>query len=250
MYNWPYYKSTIKGDKDQGTLIFNSGYSSSSMYTFMNRYKQLRPQKLLGDATRYAISGNMNTWSEVKDYSLRMIEADAVAVENFTYGIYAYALSFSTSAVKNDRKVKDGKARDWSKAYHDVVVRSVASTGSASASYGDVDIVWRPYQIPYIWGMRYDHIYEVFPQERKTESAYITNGMENKNTIKFDSRKYLQDKINSVSYVFLRPDKYDTGNNVSERYMVTGRYNPATYTYTKSKPFKNGYTFKYKLPYW
>ena len=98
--------------------------------------------------------------------------------------------------------------------------------------------------------MRYDHIYEVFPQERKTESAYITNGMENRNTIKFDSRKYLQDKISSVSYIFLRPDKYDTRNNVSERYMVTGRYGTATYTYTKSKPFKSGYTFKYKLPYW
>ncbi|MBR3858891.1 MAG: hypothetical protein IKJ18_02585, partial [Bacteroidaceae bacterium] len=250
LYDWNYYKNTIKGDKKHGVLVFKSGYSPSSMYTFMNRYKQLRPQKLLGSNTRYAISGDMNVWSQVKDYSLRMIEADAVAVENFTYGIYAYALSFSVSAVKNDRKVKDGNARDWSKAYHDVVVRSVASTGSASASYGDVDIVWRPYQIPYIWGMRYDHIYEVFPQERKTESAYITNGMENRNTIKFDSRKYLQDKISSVSYVFLRPDKYDTGNNVSERYMVTGRYGTATYTYTKSKPFKSGYTFKYKLPYW
>ena len=250
LYDWNYYKNTIKGDKRHGVLVFKSGYSPSSMYTFMNRYKQLRPQKVLGDATRYAISGDMNVWSQVKDYSLRMIEADAVAVENFTYGIRRYATSFSASAVKNDRKVKDGSARDWSKAYHDVVVRSVASTGSASANYGDVDIVWRPYQIPYIWGMRYDHIYEVFPQVRKTESAYITNGMENKNTIKFDSRKYLQDKISSVSYIFLRPDKYDTGNNVSERYMVTGRYGTATYTYTKSKPFKNGYTFNYKLPYW
>ena len=250
LYDWNYYKNTIKGDKRQGVLVFKSGYSPSSMYTFMNRYKQLRPQKLLGDATRYAISGDMNVWSQVKDYSLRMIEADAVAVENFTYGIRRYATSFSTSAVKNDRKVKDGSARDWSKAYHDVVVRSVASTGSASASYGDVDIVWRPYQIPYIWGMRYDHIYEVFPQVRKTESAYITNGMENKNTIKFDSRKYLQDKISSVSYIFLRPDKYDTRNNVSERYMATGRYGTATYIYTKSKPFKSGYTFNYKLPYW
>ncbi len=250
MYNWLYYKLTIKGDKDQGTLIFNSGYSPSSMFTFMNRYKQLRPQKLLGSNTRYAISGDVNEWSVVKDYSLRMIEADAVAVENFTYGIYAYALSFSTSAVKNDRKVKDGKARDWSKAYHDVVVRSVASTSNANANYGDVDIVWRPYQIPYIWGMRYDHVYEVFPLERKNESAYITNGMENISTVKFDSRKYLQDKIKGVSYVFLRPDKYDTGNNVSERYMVTGRYGTATYTYTKSKPFKSGYTFKYKRPYW
>ena len=74
MYNWNYYKSTITGDKSHGTLTFNSGYSPSSMYTFMNRYKQLRPQKVLGNATRYAISGDMNVWSEVKDYSLRMIE--------------------------------------------------------------------------------------------------------------------------------------------------------------------------------
>lgn len=246
LYDWNYYKNTIKGDKRHGVLVFKSGYSPSSMYTFMNRYKQLRPQKLLGSNTRYAISGDMNVWSEVKDYSLRMIEADAVAVENFTYDICVYALSFSLIAVKNDRKVKDGSARDWSKVYHDVVLRSVASTGSATANYGDVDIVWRPYQIPYIWGIRYDHVYEVFPQVRKNESAYITNGMENLNTIKFYSRKYLQDKINSVSYVFLRPDKYDTGNNVSERYMVTERYGTATYTYTKSKPFKSGYTFKYK----
>lgn len=246
MYNWPYYKLTIKGDKDQGSLIFNSGYSPSSMYTFMNRYKQLRPQKVLGNATRYAISGDMNVWSEVKDYSLRMIEADAVAVENFTYWICIYAATFSHYAVKNDRKVKDGSARDFSKVFHDVVVRSVASTSNSDATYGDVDIVWRPYQIPYIWGIRYDHVYEVFPQVRKKESAYITNNMENINTIRFNSRKYLQDKINSVSYVFLRPDKYDTGNNVSERYMVTGRYGTATYTYTKSKPFKSGYTFKYK----
>lgn len=250
LYDWNYYKNTVKGDKKQGVLVFKSGYSPSSMYTFMNRYKQLRPQKLLGSNTRYAILGDVNEWSVVKDYSLRMIEADAVAVENFTYGIYSYALSFSTSAVKNDRKVKDGKARDWSKAYHDVVVRSVASTTSATANYGQVDIVWRPYQIPYIWGIRYNHVYEVFPQERKNESAYITNGMENKNTIKFDSRKYLQDKISSVSYVFLRPDKYDTGNNVSERYMVTGRYGTATYTYTKDKPFKSGYTFVFKRPNW
>lgn len=247
MYNWEYYKSTIKGDKDHGTLVFNSGYSASSMYTFMNRYKQLRPQKLLGTATRYAITGDMNVWSNVKDYSLRMIEADAVAVENFTLEIRSYAQSFWNKAIKdNGKKINNGDARNWSKTYHDVVERSVASTGSAGASYGDVDIVWRPYQIAYLWGIRQNHVYEVFPQVRKNESYYITTNMHLMNSIRFDSRKYLQDKISSVSYIFLRPDKYDTGNNVSERYMVTGRYGTTTYTYTLDKPFKSGYTFKYK----
>ena len=251
MYDLDYFLATCTIDegKMDGTLIFDTGYSDVTMYTFMDRYKKLRPQKQLGTATRYTITAGMNVWADVKEYSLRMIEADAVAVENFTYDIYMYALSFWTMAINKNGQVGGGAARNWSKTHHDVVSRVAASTVNSVygvASYGDVDIVWRPYQIPYMWGIRDGHVYEVFPQVRKNRSDYITTNMHLLNSIRFDSRKYLQDKINGVSYIFLRPDKYDTGNNVSERYMATGRYGTATYTYTKSQPFKSGYTFKYK----
>ena len=142
------------------------------------------------------------------------VEAQAVLVELFTEDIKEAAKSFESKAVKEktDTKVKvdDGKAREWSKTWHDF--NKIVNVNGAASQMG---IEWHYYQIPYVYGILNDKTKDLFTTVL-APSTYDPMTVI-KNFFKpFSSKDYLLDKVN-MGFLIVRPNRYDVNNNDGTR---------------------------------
>lgn len=243
LYNYEYFWNTLtKGSKGwTGSLVLNK--SEVSLYSFQERMNQLSPKVVR--STSYTKRDNKsNRWPYIHNRLLEMMETDAVLAERFTKQMREYQRQFEDYAVKSKTATKididADKARTWMK------VRSswdqcVAGLGNA---YQCNYILLKVYQIPYMYGILNDHVYEIIPQTRR---QYARKIIDNTYNYYFNASHYLNGMA-YLQYRFMRPNGYNVKQNDGTRnsglVVRPGAESTNIYTYKFTKPYKS-YEFLY-----
>ena len=119
---------------------------------------------------------------------------------------------------------------------------SVAGRGGASQS--DY-VTLKVYQIPYMYGILGDHVYEILPQVRR---QYARKIIDNTYNYYFNASHYLNGMA-YLQYRFMRPNGYNVKQNDGTRntglVVRPGAESTNIYTYKFTKPYKN-YEFLYE----
>lgn len=236
-----YSKPTVGGDWLYGAPVYvvSGGVRWNSDWT-MNSKGEWVPAKSLDSQTRfedirkvfvpnsvpyqpderkevmktYTVPSDKYKWPVLYKNMTQYVEAQAVLVELFTEDIKEAAKSFESKAVKErtDTKVKvdDGKAREWSKTWHNF--NKIVSVNGASSQ---MDIEWHYYQIPYVYGILNDKTKDLFTMVLAPSTYNPMTVI--KNFFKpFNSKDYLLDKVN-MGFLIVRPNRYDVNNNDGTR---------------------------------
>jgi hypothetical protein len=216
--------------------------STSAYYQFDAWKQKMNPRTYSSDVlsyTRYYYPEFKSAYAWYREY----MEVQAFMVQNLTKDIKLVAEKFEKAAVKSRTSTKvdvdAGKARNWSKSWHNTTMLTGWSGNQVS---------FEPYQIPYVYAMANYKVSKSDYPYYLSRSVYdpmkvITNMFKT-----FDAKTYLQKTVTSMTFKFVRPTGYNIKNNdgTNDTGLVVRKADKSTntYTYTISKPFNN-YTFKY-----
>lgn len=245
LYNNSYYWATLKKDDKgwRGTLALNQ--SELNLYSFQNRMDQITP-KLVRTNSYTKRDSKSNRWPYIHKNLLEMMETDAVLVEQFTKHMREIQRNFEDYAVKSKTATKidinADKARTWIKGR---TSWSYAYVGRGSANQTSIILMQKMYQIPYMYGILNDHVYEILPQVRR---QYARKIIDNTYNYYFNASHYLNGMA-YLQYRFMRPNGYNVKQNDGTRntglVVRPGAESTNIYTYKFTKPYKN-YEFLYE----
>ena len=245
LYNYEYFWNTLtKGSKGwTGSLVLNK--SEVSLYSFQDRMNQLSPKVVR--STSYTKRDNKsNRWPYIHNRLLEMMETDAVLAERFTKHMREIQRDFENYTVKSKTATKidinADKARTWIKGR---TSWSYAYVGRGSANQTSIILMQKMYQIPYMYGILNDHVYEIIPQVRR---QYARKIIDNTYNYYFNASHYLNGMA-YLQYRFMRPNGYNVKQNDGTRnsglVVRPGAESTNIYTYKFTKPYKN-YEFLYE----
>ena len=245
LYNYEYFWNTLTKDSKgwNGSLVLNK--SEVSLYSFQERMNQLSPKVVR--STSYTKRDNKsNRWPYIHNRLLGIMETDAVLVEQFTKHMREIQRDFEDYAVKSKTATKididADKARTWIKGR---TSWSYAYVGQGSANQTSIILMLKMYQIPYMYGILNDHVYEIIPQTRR---QYARKIIDNTYNYYFNASHYLNGMA-YLQYRFMRPNGYNVKQNDGTRnsglVVRPGAESTNIYTYKFTKPYKN-YEFLYE----
>jgi hypothetical protein len=215
--------------------------STSAYYQFDAWKQKMNPCTYSSDVlsyTRYYYPEFKSAYAWYREY----MEVQAFMVQNLTKDIKRIAEDFEKAAVKSRTSTKvnvdAGKARNWSKSWHNTTVVN---------GWDYNRVTFRPYQIPYVYGMANYKVNKSDYPYYLSRSVYDPMKVINNMFKTFDAKTYLQKTVSSMTFKFVRPTGYNINNNdgTTNTGLVVRKADKSsnTYLYKINKPFSN-YTFK------